>query len=57
MVHLRCYSDVQLKGNEIHKYRVVIDKVEWNRQLGEPKRRWEVDIKMGLKYRRWDAVH
>jgi len=25
------------------------EKVEWNRQLGEPKRRWEVDIKMVLK--------
>jgi hypothetical protein len=49
LVLLRCYSDEQLKGDEIHKYRVVVANVEWNRQLGEPKRRWEVDIKMGLK--------
>jgi len=49
MVLLRCYSDGQLKGDEVHKYRVVIEKVGWNRQLGEYKRRWEVAIKMGLK--------
>jgi hypothetical protein len=49
LVLLRCCSDEQLNWDEIHKYRVVIEKGEWNRQLGEPKRRWEVDIKMGLK--------
>ena len=49
MVHLRSYSDVQLKGDEVHKYRAVIENVEWNRQFGEHKRKREVDIKMGLK--------
>lgn len=34
MILLRCYSNEQLKGGEIHKYRVVTEKVEWNRQLG-----------------------
>jgi hypothetical protein len=43
-------------GEERNSYRILVGKLEGNRQLGRPKRRWVDNIKMDLRDIVWDGM-
>jgi hypothetical protein len=50
---MRCAGHVARMWEKMNVYRILVGKPEGTRPLGRPRRRWEDNIKMDL---RWDGV-
>jgi hypothetical protein len=48
--------EYSMHGEKRNAYRILVEKPEAKRPLGEPRRRWEDDIKMDLRDIEWDGV-
>jgi hypothetical protein len=43
-------------GEKRDAYTILVDRPEGRRQLGRPRRRWEVNIKMDLQEVEWEGM-
>jgi hypothetical protein len=44
-------------GEKRNAHRIFVGKSEWKRQLGSPRHRWVVNIRMNLREIGWDDIY
>jgi hypothetical protein len=54
---MRWTGHVARTGAKRNAYRILVGKPEGKRPLGSPRRRWEANIKMGLREAGWDGIY
>jgi hypothetical protein len=54
---LRWTGLVEIMGEKNNTYSVLVGKTEGKRPVGRPRRRWQDNIKFGLREAGWDGVH
>jgi hypothetical protein len=50
-------GNVARMGGMKYGYRILIDKSEWKRPIGRPRRRWEDNITMDIRQIGWKVVN
>jgi len=49
--HVACMGEMR------NMYKILVGKPEWKRPFLRPRRRWEDNIRMGLREIGWEVVH